>query len=182
MIYLRKVFWTNDLSVFYPYTRFPQVGELILSILALGVITLLVVRNAVRRPYLAVGWFWFLGVLVPVIGVVQVGGQTMADRFTYVSLIGIFIALVWWADDLINVDIFRRMAWVAGAIAVISFAFCAHWEAGNWRNSITLFDEALAHTKNNFYILTGISSALDEAGMSKQADVYFHRAFLMSNE
>ena len=104
--YLGKTVWPANLAIFYPHpaTRYPHstqwpAWEIVLAGLFLLGVTVAAVRDLKRRPWFAVGWFWFLGTLVPVIGIVQVGGQAMADRYTYIPLIGVFVCVAWGASD-----------------------------------------------------------------------------------
>src|SRR5205823_6336097 len=112
----------------------------IVAAVFLAAITFAVLRFAERFPYLAAGWFWFLGMLVPVIGVVQVGQQSMADRYTYLPLIGIFIAIVWLAVDLVP-D--RGSLAVVAAVVIAACAALTYRQVGYWRDSIALFTHAI---------------------------------------
>ena len=100
--YLRKALWPSDLAVFYPFPTSLAADLVIGAVVILLAITALVLWQGKRKPYLAVGWFWFLGVLIPAIGIVRVGVQAMADRFVYVPIVGLFIAVVWWVADLLE--------------------------------------------------------------------------------
>ena len=149
--YVEKLFWPIPLAVMYPYPRTLAPGRLALAILVVSGLTFLALRCACTRRYLFTGWFWFLGTLVPVIGLVQVGDQAMADRYTYVPLIGLSIMLVWGVYDLVK-------RWQPGVVALGSLAVLAlvaclpltHAQLGCWQNSITLFDHALRITSNNY--------------------------------
>ena len=120
--YLGKMVWPEHLAALY-LRKVPWPSwEVALAALALVAVSAVVIRLARRCPYLAVGWFWYLGTLVPVIGLVQVGMQTMADRYTYIPLIGIFIALAWGGWDLVAQ---RRLPAVAlGTAAAVVLAAC----------------------------------------------------------
>ena len=174
--YLEKMIWPHDLAVFYPHPgTWPgwQVAGAVLLLLAISALAAAAVRKA---PYLAFGWLWYLGTLVPVIGLIQVGDHAMADRYTYVPLIGLFIMVAWGAADLTRNWPRRRLVLSVAAAAV----FCA-LAAGSvrqlkhWENSVTLFRHTLHATKNNYVAHTnlGMLSAgqgkLDEA-MSHYAD------------
>src|SRR5262249_24351640 len=100
--YLGKTAWPVNLAVLYPYDTTLTLANAVAPALALGAVTLALVRIARRRPYALVGWLWFLGTLVPVIVLVQIGNQAFADRYTYVPLIGIFITLAWGAADVVS--------------------------------------------------------------------------------
>jgi protein O-mannosyl-transferase len=149
--YLGHMVWPLELAVHYPHPR-PQ-------LLSIGVLTATVFLVAIsgvvfklrrRFPYLLVGWCWYLGTLVPVIGLVQVGGQAMADRYTYVPLVGIFLALVWGLGDLASRLRLGRIAPACAATAAL--AACAVLtvvQLGYWRDSVTLWTHTLAVTENN---------------------------------
>jgi protein O-mannosyl-transferase len=148
--YLGQTFWPLHLAAFYPHPGATiPVAELLGAGLLLAIITAGVLGPGRRWPYLAVGWFWYLGTLVPVIGVVQVGTQAMADRYTYVPLVGISLLLVWGVSDL-------AVAWrvprfgLAAAAAVLSVCVVLTWtQIGYWAGDRLLWEHALAVTKNN---------------------------------
>ena len=137
--YIAKTVWPLDLAIFYPYRTTMSSALATAAFVLLAVITFVVLRFAGRFPYLAVGWLWYVGMLVPVIGVVQVGQQSMADRYTYLPLIGIFIAVVWLAIDLVP-D--RPSLAVAAAVVVAACAVLSYRQIGYWRDSFALFNHA----------------------------------------
>lgn len=149
--YLAKTFWPLNLAVYYPHPGSSvSAGRAALSGLLLAVITGLVWKLGRRRPYLTVGWLWYLGTLVPVIGLVQVGGQAMADRYTYVPSIGLLVMLVWGLDDLLLA--WRVPRFVPAAATALALAGCAvvSWEqVGLWESDIALWDRAVAVTGPN---------------------------------
>lgn len=127
------------------------------------------------RPYLAIGWFWFLGTLVPVIGLVQVGGQAIADRYTYIPLIGVFIAVAWGAKDA-NVRAPRGLM-VASAAAALLFLAASTWtQIGVWHDSLTLWRHALQVTGPNSKVFQQLGGALVEAGREAEAVPYLETA------
>ena len=149
--YLGKTFWPSSLAVFYPH---PHIGLFTWaacgSALLLAGATVLAFRLAKRAPYLAFGWFWYLGTLVPVIGLVQVGEQAMADRYTYVPLIGVFIAIAWGLAELAQKIPRARLVapGIAAASLVVLFPI-TRVQTGTWVGSEALFEHALAVTSNN---------------------------------
>jgi Tfp pilus assembly protein PilF len=145
VIYLGKTLWPANLGVFYPFVAGRPLWQPLAAAALLAAITGLTVWQARRRPYLAVGWFWFVGTLVPVIGLVQVGRQAMADRYTYVPLIGLFIALAWGAADLAAGR--RGRAVLLAVVAAVTLAVCTAMTARQvayWSDSVTLFRRTLA--------------------------------------
>jgi protein O-mannosyl-transferase len=151
VVYLADFVWPAGLAVFYPYPREAHPLEALLAALALLAISILTVRSFRRLPYLAVGWFWYLGTLVPVIGLIQVGSQSRADRYTYVPLIGISIMVAWAAADAIGK--WPRAKPIVAALAIVA---CAAWLAvawiqiHYWQDSITLYRHAIAVTDANY--------------------------------
>jgi tetratricopeptide (TPR) repeat protein len=149
--YIWQMFWPFRLAVFYPHPehRLP-LWEIISSLLLLVGITVIAIASRKQRPYLITGWLWYLGMLVPVIGLVQVGWQGRADRYTYLPQIGLYIAVTWAVTDLTRLWRFQRTILSAVAIAVIAvLSLCSWVQTSYWRDSETLFRHALAVTSNN---------------------------------
>mgnify|MGYP002634074871 CR=1 FL=1 len=142
--YLEKMIWPRELAVFYPHPgNTLPLWKVLLCALVLVAITTQVVRGIRRVPYLAVGWFWYLGTLVPVIGIVQVGEQAMADRYMYVPLIGIFIVIAWGLPELMKNGKHRLLFVLAGAL--VPLLIILTWvQVSHWKNSITLFEHAIS--------------------------------------
>jgi tetratricopeptide (TPR) repeat protein len=180
--YLLKMLWPVRFSVFYPYqeTSYFQ-GSL--AVFALTLITVLVVRYARRLPYLPTGWFWYLGTLVPVIGIVQVGSQRMADRYAYIPLIGIFILVAWGAGELMKKAKWLKPVGVASAIAAVGLLMViSRHEVSHWRDSVTLFSRALEVDPDNqtaFYQLAKAHEALED---TPRAMGYYDRLLALNPE
>jgi tetratricopeptide (TPR) repeat protein len=163
--YLRKTVWPVDLAAYYHHARGALPGVQVLVCGALLVAVTLGVWWARGRPYLAVGWFWFLGTLVPVIGLVQVGEQSMADRYTYVPLIGLFLAFAWGCGDLVEALGWRPLRVGLSVVLLAGLLVCAQrtWvQVGTWRNSRTLWEHAVR-------VLPGDYTAHDRLGMVHDA-------------
>ncbi len=142
--YILKTVWPTNLAVIYPYNESWPVQQVVITASGLLLVTLTVALLMRRLPYLAVGWFWFLGTLVPVIGLVQVGIQAMADRFTYIPLIGLFIAVAFLMEDLSRRRLWvKRAATVLGSTAVIALTIAAIIQTSYWHNSEALFRQAV---------------------------------------
>ena len=168
--YLWMTIWPADLAVFYPYPdRWPAV--VVIAALALLVaITIVTVRQARARAYLIVGWLWSLGTLVPVIGIVQVGHQALADRYTYIPLIGPFIALAWAAEELARRSKnAARIACAFAAFALAALSILTFIQVRHWRNSLTLFAHAVDVTDENWLAYNHLATALREAGRVDEA-------------
>ena len=151
MAYLVKMVWPSSLAVFYPHPRSAVLtGAAAAAILTLAGITVLAYRLRRRAPYVIFGWLWYLGTLVPVLGVVQVGRQSMADRYTYVPLIGVFIATAWGLAELAGDHrVARRLAAAASAAALAALLAVSHAQTLHWADDETLFTHVLAVTPEN---------------------------------
>jgi tetratricopeptide (TPR) repeat protein len=149
--YLRNLLWPANLAVMYPYVRTWSAAVILLALLVLGGVTLLAFREYRQRPYLLTGWAWFLGTLVPVIGLVQVGNQSIADRYTYLPSIGFFILVVLGASELVGGKPARQfISGVAATALLLACALLAQTQTLCWQNTETLFRHALAVTRGNF--------------------------------
>jgi tetratricopeptide (TPR) repeat protein len=176
--YLGKMLWPAHLAVYYPHSGadVSVVGALGAGVL-LVVITALVLGPGRRRPYLAVGWLWYVGTLVPVIGLVQVGGQALADRYTYVPLIGIFLLLTWGAADLAAAWRVPRPYLIAAAAAVLSACVALSWvQVGYWKSSLDLWAHAAAVTEDSGLAHLNLGACYYERHMLTDAKREFERA------
>ena len=175
--YLEKFFWPTGLCVLYPLPSHISAIRVIISVALLLLISAVAWRWRVSRPYFITGWLWFLGMLVPVIGLVQVGDQAMADRYTYLPSIGFFIALVFlaneWADDLKTPQAIRFG--LAGLVSCACILVTEH-QLSFWRDSETLFRRALAVTHNNDIAMVNLGVALDVQGRFDEALAIYHEA------
>src|SRR5438128_7877285 len=151
VIYVWKTLWPTRLAVFYPHPNNTlAIWEVILAIGFLLAITVAAIVFRSERPYVFTGWFWYFGMLVPVIGVVQVGEQGHADRYTYLPHIGLFLLIVWTAADLAMAWHLRReYLWLAGTTTIAVLSYGAAFQTSFWRNSEGLWDHALFVTSNN---------------------------------
>lgn len=178
VVYLGKTVWPSSLAVFYPHPATIHgnvpAWEIAGATFLLCGLSILALREGHRRPYLTVGWLWFLGTLVPVIGVVQVGGQAMADRYTYVPLIGFFIIIAWGIPAVLSGWHFRIPAlWVTGGTLVLALSVAAWSQVGYWRDSVTLFSRALAITDRNWLALNNLGIFYGDHGQYPKAIGYF---------
>jgi tetratricopeptide (TPR) repeat protein len=150
IIYIGKMVWPNNLAVIYPHPGLWPLWQVIGAAFLLITVSLLVILAARKFPYLTIGWLWYLGTLVPVIGIVQVGSQARADRYTYIPLIGLFIMAVWGIPELLKKWRYLKEALFAASALTISFFFIVTWiQVGYWQNSIILFEHTLKVTDNN---------------------------------
>jgi tetratricopeptide (TPR) repeat protein len=176
--YILKTLWPADLAVFYPL---PADGhpawEVALAALLLLGLSAGALRLAERFPPLLVGWLWYLGTLVPVIGLVQVGSQALADRYTYVPLLGIFIAAAWGLAALTSLSpVLRRATPVGAVLALVAAAVVSGFQAGIWAGTETLFAHALQVTVDNALIEGNFGVALDKEGRHAEAAEHLRRA------
>jgi protein O-mannosyl-transferase len=167
--YLRQTAWPTKLAVFYPYPHdglpMPRVIVEALLLLAITLVALCMVRT---RPYLLVGWLWFLGTLAPVIGIVQIGDQSRADRYLYFPHIGLFLAVVWGLGDLLP----ARRPVLFGLVALLLLAPCVlltHKQISCWENDLTLWEHARAVTEDNTVARTNYGQALKSVDREEEA-------------
>jgi tetratricopeptide (TPR) repeat protein len=150
--YIGKMFYPTKLAIFYPYpSNKLTIVRVAIAAALLLVISIIVVRMAKSRKYLPVGWFWFLGVLIPVIGLVQTGGQGIADRYAYLSFIGLFIIIAWGAADLLSQLPSRKIVLVSLSMTVLlALSIHTSLQLRHWHNSLDLFEHAVKVTEGNF--------------------------------
>ena len=173
-VYLGKTIWPARLAVFYPHPENSLAPwKVLLAAMFLVGISVLVYTNR-RRKYLVVGWLWYLGTAFPMIGLIQSGRQGMGDRYAYLPLIGIFIAVTW-----LFFDLARERRWnpqllaVAFLVLLLPFVYVTQKQIGYWRNSITLFTHTLEVTSRNAIAENNLGSALIEAGQAQAALPHF---------
>jgi protein O-mannosyl-transferase len=179
--YLGKIFWPAQMAVFYPYDLSLPLWKVLISGIILIVITLAVLYYIKKLPFLFVGWFTYLGTLVPLIGFVQVGMQAMADRHSYLPSIGIAIILAWGIPFLIKREDTRKKILFPAAIAVLFILTVLTWQqCGHWKNSITLFSHALQTTKDNDRMHNNLGFYFLKQGQSMKAIYHFNKAIDIS--
>jgi protein O-mannosyl-transferase len=193
--YVGKTFWPANLAPLYPHPGGAiDIPAAILSAIAILAVTVLVVIFRERR-YLLVGWFWFLGTMVPMVGLVQVGVQSMADRYAYIPVLGIFVIVCWGIPDLLesfNIRVETRPAaslsptktrpasflpLVVGCVVILSsLAFALHRQVNFWTDNLTLWRHTLDITQNNFIAEDNVATALLAKGRTDEAIQYFRQA------
>lgn len=169
--YIGKLIYPSRLAVLYPYPGDSlPLWQPIVSLLVLAVVSLVVIYAARRRGYLAVGWFWFLGTLVPVIGLVQVGAQAMADRYSYLPSIGIFIMVAWGAAEMAARWRYRETILGIGAGMVLTaLLICTLLQVRYWRTGTTLYEHTVSVTENNYIIHSNYGTLLRDEGRENEA-------------
>lgn len=171
VIYIVQIFWPVKLAVFYPHPHDQLATSVVLAsaVFVVG-ISFIALRIRQKRPYIFVGWFWYLVMLFPVLGIIQAGLQGHADRFVYLPHIGISIALVWTIGDV--TQSWRYREWILGpttGIAILALAVCAAWQTTYWRDSISLWRHALAVTSNNQIAHQNLAAALWQIGRKDES-------------
>lgn len=167
VIYAWKTFWPIDLGMFYPYPLQSLLVPAVICTLALIATTIAALRVHSRFPYLATGWLWYLIVLLPVIGIIQVGAQARADRYTYLPSIGFFIAIVWGTAEAL-----QRWPQVRVALAAAACAGCAALTAiqiGYWRDNVTLYQHAIAVAPDAYVARANLATVLETRGEREEA-------------
>lgn len=177
--YLGKALWPSNLAVMYPYQP-ATLTRLQISLSFCVLILITVGALVARKRYLIVGWFWFLGTLVPMIGLVQVGVQAMADRYAYLPFIGLFIAVCWGLADFAAYRSISRNRLVAPSVVILlAFALVSHHQLGYWSSNLELWKHAVAITTNNYVAEDGIGNSFLEQGDLEQAMPHFQAAALI---
>jgi tetratricopeptide (TPR) repeat protein len=169
--YIGKMIWPVHLAVFYPYAgRNIPTLHIIISAVLLAAATILILWFSKNRRYLLTGWFWYLGTLVPVIGLVQVGKQALADRYTYITLTGLFIIIAWGLPDLLAKWRYKKIVLALSALLIISaMSVCTHFQLRYWQNSLTLFQHALDVTRGSYTAHIHIADSLCEQNRFDEA-------------
>lgn len=172
--YIWKMVWPAKLAFFYPYpAHLPPLWKVVGAGLLLAGLTALILRKAKSHPYMTIGWLWYLGTLIPVIGLVQVGNQAMADRYTYVPLIGLFLAVTWGIGEIAQV---RRSLPVLATMVILGLGVLTWRQANTWHDSISLSRHAIAVTQDNYEAYCMLGIALTDQGKPKEAVEQFLEA------
>lgn len=177
LLYIKEAVWPSKLAPLYPHPGNSLAPwKAVVAALVLLAVSFLVAKFRSRR-YLLVGWLWFVGTLVPVIGIVQVGNQSMADRYAYIPFIGLFVAIAWSAADLAEqANLSSTIKIAAAACVVLTLSCVTYRQAGYWRDSLRLWRHTLEVTSNNFVAEDEFGGALTELGRFDEAFPHFVRA------
>ena len=179
--YLRQLVWPTGLSVFYPHPYLSgatlNIPRFVGRVLLLLAITACAAWRMRRQPYLLFGWLWWLAMLLPVLGFVQVGNQARADRYTYLPSIGFFVALVWWGGDIVERFKRYRPAIIGGAVAACaSLAVVTHFQINHWCNTVTLFEHAVDVDAENGLAYSQLGMAYSARGEPERAIIAGEKA------
>jgi len=175
--YIGKLIWPADLTVIYPLPPAWEGWQIAGAAVLLGVLTIVAALLVRKRPYVFVGWAWFVGILVPVIGLVQVGSQSMADRYTYFSFVGLSIVLVWLAGDFLwNRPQWRQLSVGICVLILCACAFATHRQINSWASSRVLFERAVAVTRDNAQAQSNLGSVFDKENRLSEAERHYAEA------
>ena len=175
--YIGKMLWPDGLAVFYPYPQTIPMWKALGAGLMLLCLTVIFIKTARTRPYLFVGWFWYVGTLIPVVGLVQVGNQAMADRYTYIPLIGLFIMIAWGIPDVLERWRYRQIALrVSAGLLFSALTVCTWLQVRHWKDSVSLFNHALNVTANNYLAHNHLGIGLMDKGRHNEAMGHFRKA------
>ena len=176
--YIGKMIWPAHLAVFYPYPNSLPIWQVVVALIFIICVSIFVIRMLKQYAYLAVGWFWFIGTLIPVSGLVQAGlWPAMADRWAYVPLIGLFIMLVWSAGEIFDSGRIKRFLAVPIAVVVmLALSAVSHVQVTHWANSITLFSHALKVNQSNYLAHLNLGKTLNDAGRASEAFQHYSAA------
>jgi hypothetical protein len=179
--YIAKMFWPVKLAVLYPHPGSDlSMWKAVLAAIFLFVITVLIIRYCRKHKYLLTGWLWYLGTLVPVIGLVQVGVQEIADRYTYMTMTGLFIIIAWGVPELFSRLRFRRVVLcTSGLTVLLVLSICTWFQQQYWQNSKVLFEHALQVTDENYIIHDSLANLLASEGEYRPALKHYHEAILI---
>jgi Flp pilus assembly protein TadD len=181
--YLGKTFWPSPLVVLYPHPIHWGAGLVVFSLVLVIGFSVAALWFGRKHPYVPVGWFWFVGTLVPVIGLVQVGIQSMADRYTYLPLIGVFMVVVWGFDEArVKWRLPESLVLFLVGMALLAGAWMTRNQLGYWRDSETLFRYALAVTENNSLAYNNLGICLSEKGQQAEAMGCFQKSLQINSD
>lgn len=167
--YIGQMIWPSNLAVFYPHPNDVILWKVFGAVVILIAVTLVVIWKSKQFPYLATGWLWYLGTLVPVIGIVQLGSQARADRYTYMPLIGLFIIVAWGIPALLKkVNYRKEILLVASGLFILCLSVLTWKQVGYWKDNLTLFDHTIKETENNWFIYVNRGLAYIDLGNVKQ--------------
>jgi tetratricopeptide (TPR) repeat protein len=179
--YLGKLFWPENLAVIYPYVFSWSQSTVLTCAVLICVLTLTVILLRLKMPWVAVGWFWFVMMLVPVIGIVQVGEQSMANRYVYLPAIGVYVAVAWTVPAVYSRVIWMaKVQWIPVVAVLVILALTTHQHLRHWKDSVSLFQHALAVTENNQTAHKALGSALLQEGKVEAALRQFEYALALN--
>lgn len=181
-LYIKKMFWPVDLAVFYPFNFNIPFWHIILAASLIIIITICVCVYFRKFPYLFVGWFWYLGTLVPVIGIIKVGSQSMADRWAYVPFIGLFIMISWGMFGIMKKLVSAKIITMIVTVILVALMILTHFQGKYWRDTFTLFSHTLKVTENNSVAHYILGDELQKQNKIDEAMIHYQAAFLLHTD
>jgi protein O-mannosyl-transferase len=179
-MYLKKLFWPMDLYIPYLYLNNPS-WQIFLSAVILITITIIVCAYFKKYPYLPVGWFWYLGTLVPVIGIIQIGEHTMADRYAYVTFIGLFLMITWGGAQMaLRNDILRKTFLFLPLLIIVLLIAATHDQIKRWSDTVTLFENTIKHDPANYAAYALLGQNFAKNGENEKALYYYDMALKLN--
>jgi Flp pilus assembly protein TadD len=179
--YLHKMFWPQNLAFFYPLPKTIPIVQLLTAVCVFAVMTFISIRFRRKQPFVIIGWLWYVVTLLPVIGLIQVGGQSSADRYTYLPIIGIFILMVWWLCEITANMPHRRLVLTSvSGIVLTGCALVTVRQISYWQNNVILYSHALAVTNDNYIAHNNLGFALAREGKLSEASAHFNEAIRIS--
>ena len=173
-VYLRKMLWPSDLAIFYPHAPVVDSVAVVVAAVVLITITCSAFLHRRKRPYLLIGWLWYIGMLLPVIGIIQVGEQAMADRYTYFPLVGVFVGIVWGISELIADR--ERVATVCAVLAVGACSAFTWKQASYWKDNQSLFGNAIQVIDRNYLAHNHLATDFLRSGNVAEAKKHLEQA------
>jgi len=175
--YIWKMLYPFELAVFYPHPGIVRPNKMLVACIVLIAISFVAVKTIRNRSYFYVGWLWFIGTLIPVIGLVQAGSQAMADRYTYVPYIGLFIIVSWGVPECLRKWRFKNMGILILAVMILLYMMVGTWvQVQYWKNSETLFSRTLEVTSDNYLAHNNLANALIASGNLDKAIQHYQKA------
>ncbi len=163
--YLAKMVWPVSLTVLYPYPDYIPATTVTIAFLLILAVSTLAILLRYRCPYFIIGWLWYLVTLLPVIGIIQAGNQAMADRYTYVPLIGIFLIIAWGVPDIISKwNLSKKVLPLTALALLVTLAIITRNQVNYWQDSVTLFRHTLSVTKDNYLAQNGLAAGYEKQG------------------
>ncbi len=175
LIYLKNLFWPTELAFYYPYFDI-SIWQLLIAILAILLVSISIYKHYRRYPYLMVGWLWYLGTMVPVLGIVQVTSNAMADRYAYIPFIGLFVMLVWGMGDIFKKIFSTKVIAVIMGLILFVLIVLTHYQLQSWENNYTLYNHAIRMAKPNFLPYKNLGLHLIDKNRPEEAAYYLYKA------
>jgi len=175
--YMAKMVLPHNLTAVYPYPASIPLWQIVGSCLLMVLLTFLIIKQSAKHPYLTIGWLWFLGTLIPVIGIIKIGSHAMADRYTYMTFVGLYIIIAWGIPEIFNYFGFKKIVLgLSAAVAIVVLMLAAKNQTATWQNSIRLFTHAIEVNDDNYLAHRNLGLAFAYQGELNPAMSHFLKA------